>query len=363
VFLPLRLHLMYRGIPALYGCINPSCSRSVTTENRLFGSLYLSPEISCVCGGRVFEILTHRSCGAAFIRGYYDPSKEDFLLHRQSAELSNKKLREAHFLIESNRLSTASVRRLFIDVFTGKLYKTAPNNATTRQLISSVEREVSLIGGATWTFKSCPVCARRCVGVSDRRSKIQDLATKGEEPFAYLVREQVNQQPASKGPDTRFPLAGRKSLVFSDGRQKAARLARDLPSAIEKDIFRIVFFKAICFLHQLYREDPKKNIRKSIGVDALYVAFLLVLRKENLRLFNDHPTSDIEVTRGLAWVDRKIADTIQLYGLFDDSLIDDFELLLEIGRQKVPPAFSSLLLLNLSNEFYSSSNLAVSSRT
>ena len=42
---------------------------------------------------------------------------------------------------------------------------------------------------------------------------------------------------------------GRKALLFSDGRQKAARLARDLPREVERDSLRealIAALKELC---------------------------------------------------------------------------------------------------------------------
>ncbi|MFC1764899.1 hypothetical protein ACFL6U_22865 [Planctomycetota bacterium] len=65
-----------------------------------------------------------------------------------------------------------------------------------------------------------------------------DLVTKGEAPFANLVKSQLLLQPAKRKETDQFPNAGRKVLLFSDGRQKAARLARDIPREVELDSFK-----------------------------------------------------------------------------------------------------------------------------
>jgi len=66
-----------------------------------------------------------------------------------------------------------------------------------------------------------------------------DLRTKGEQPFGQLVKRQLFSQAAdgSKSADD-FPNQGRKVLIFSDGRQKAARLAKAIPDEVEADAFR-----------------------------------------------------------------------------------------------------------------------------
>ena len=45
--------------------------------------------------------------------------------------------------------------------------------------------------------------------------KIMDLATKGEQPFANLVREQLVLQPATRPISEQYPNGGRKELLFS----------------------------------------------------------------------------------------------------------------------------------------------------
>ncbi len=65
-----------------------------------------------------------------------------------------------------------------------------------------------------------------------------DLVTKGEAPFSNLVKAQVLAQPPRRPESAAAPNGGRKSLLFSDGRQKAVRLARDIPREVEQDSFR-----------------------------------------------------------------------------------------------------------------------------
>ena len=61
----------FRGLSGLYSCVNPHCSvKRDLSGPSLLGRLYPEPRVSCECGARVFEILTHRDCGAIFLKGY-----------------------------------------------------------------------------------------------------------------------------------------------------------------------------------------------------------------------------------------------------------------------------------------------------
>ena len=67
VYLPSRAHLLFRGPDGLYACVNPNCpAREAPAGPTIVGRLYAAPRLRCNCGGRVFELLTHRDCGAAF---------------------------------------------------------------------------------------------------------------------------------------------------------------------------------------------------------------------------------------------------------------------------------------------------------
>jgi hypothetical protein len=62
------------------------------------------------------------------------------------------------------------------------------------------------------------------------------LKTKGDEPFQQLIASQLLEQPPRI--DVKTPLAGRKSLIFSDGRQPASRLAGKLGDNSLRDSVR-----------------------------------------------------------------------------------------------------------------------------
>mgnify|MGYP000323015121 CR=1 FL=1 len=75
-------------------------------------------------------------------------------------------------------------------------------------------------------------------------------ATRGEQPFTALIETQFAEQPPQKD-DPGLPNRGRKVLVFSDGRQKAARLAPALETSHMQDTFRQVLALAVVELARL----------------------------------------------------------------------------------------------------------------
>ncbi|MER2256002.1 MAG: hypothetical protein ABS933_13045, partial [Priestia megaterium] len=101
------------------------------------------------------------------------------------------------------------------------------------------------------SFEKCPCCLKSA------KFNIRDLKIKGEQPFANLIREQFSIQPPVEGKTDNIN-EGRKVLIFSDGRQKAARLARDIPNEVEKDAIRQLILKATYELEQ-------NGIRSTLG--------------------------------------------------------------------------------------------------
>ena len=288
VLLPTRLHMFFRGLPALFGCVNPNCGHVRERHpHPILGRLHTHAREHCECGGRVYEIAMHRECGTAFLRGYKDGPHGDFLWHLPSGPLREghqAPLLEVEFLVdgEPHRDETDQCTAAWLDIRSGRLLYQRPADA-------GGFRQVYLPGaGAEWgraaRFSNCPVC--RANTVRDNRSSIMDHSTKGEAPFANLVKTQLDAQPAVKAENREFPNGGRKVLLFSDGRQKAARLARDIPREVEQDIFRQALAVATARLSRIGRE-PRPNTH-------LYTAALTVLRDFNLPIFDGNDARRIE---------------------------------------------------------------------
>jgi len=341
--IPTRLHLFFRGLPGLFACCNPKCAnrRNQGDSDGITGRLYFRPRYTCDCieRSRVFELLTHRECGTAFLRAYADaPEHElpDFLWHESGARLWERdqgKLEEVDLLIDGppQREHVSNCDEVWIDVLSGHLTPQKPSNDNgfLKAWIPASSGDFRETSGR-FKFQNCPVCGKKAY--NNGQSSIMNHAVKGEAPFASLIKAQLLTQPATRKASRTFPNAGRKSLIFSDGRQKAARLARDIPREVEKDMFRQLLSKAVHRLHSIGREATLKR--------QLYVAFLTVLRDLNLALFDGEDRKAIE--KHLARLRKDYRDDD-----LEDILDDEFE------PGDVPATFQEMLLSELCGRYYS----------
>jgi hypothetical protein len=329
--LPTRVHLLFRGLPPLYACINSTCSaRRTTGAETLLGRLYTEPRTQCECGGRVFELLTHRDCGAAYLRAFAPSPTPDFLWHERGGILAEfgKPLHEIHlFLEEPHPDQRGAVEPVLVDTQTGRILSTAGTEAGLR-LCYRAKVPADKVTQVT-TFRECPACTRPTQ--SGGTLKIMDLATKGEQPFANLVREQFVSQFATKELSEQHPNEGRKALLFSDGRQKAARLARDLPREVERDSFREAVVLACNELSLL----PTPQL--AILDETLYAAFVAVCARHHLHFFDGHDQKAL-----LEECERFRKD----YDDLDTALADKW-------RPVPPTRFRAALLRQIGDPYYS----------
>ncbi len=356
--LPTRLHMFLKGLPAQYACVNPECSgRRATDEENLLGRIYTNPHTTCSdCGSRVFELLSHRTCGAAYLRAYRRTGNSYDSTFLWTDPENSDDLDELHLLVEQPRsdpdpkhehhrslLETIMSRKL--DITSGYLVDDREVSDESKYIdvwVPSEEPENDNL----WSWTRCPACGIQERRLPGGRTKVQDLVTKGEEPFANIVRSMFEIQPEddSKGD---LPNRGKKVLCFSDGRQKAARLARDLQGNVELDSFREVV------------SDIISEYDGELTMDEFFAEFVVYCTKHNIVFFDDR--DEYISQRGTEYpgsrsrfeeIQQQLSEIIKRYPIETIEEIPQFP----PARQEIsnrPRQFNSMILRSLGDEYYS----------
>ncbi|MCO8122593.1 DEAD/DEAH box helicase [Stieleria sp. TO1_6] len=229
-----RVHRFFRALPGIWACSNPNCDSLEPAQRGMApaGMLHVQPDRTCGCGSRLFELHSCDSCGSAYFQAWsLDPEHPHYLWHQDVGEVddADAKVEPVHILLEDpsdyfdpdDRNAEPFVER-YLDTITGSLLD-VPRDGTRPVWLTPVDAE------QPGQFGKCP----RCQNSGD---KIRNLKTKGDEPFQQLIASQLLEQPPRI--DIKTPLAGRKSLIFSDGRQPASRLAGKLGDNSLRDSVR-----------------------------------------------------------------------------------------------------------------------------
>lgn len=356
---PVRIHTFFKGLPKQYICINPKCTyrRVKDLKDELLGRMYTEPRFLCDCGARVFELLSHRTCGAAYLKAFRrrgTSNMEHVFLWTEAEE--SEDMEEIHILVESPRsdpdmhhrqnipLSLQTQSR-YLDISTGHLIRALPKDNGNRFIKVWVpgDQEAPEEEGEPWSWARCPAC-----GIRERRrpggqTNIMDLETKGEETFANIVRTLFQFQPEVAGKEY-LPNKGRKVLCFSDGRQKAARLARDLQRTVELDSFREVVVKV---LHELSETASLSN---------LFPAIILYTSSSQIAFFDDGDAAE-DVYPGsrtrFVEIQRSLGDLMQTYGLSNKlDIVYDIDIIEHLNNNR-PRQYNTALLRLLGDKFYS----------
>ena len=267
---PTRVHAMFRGLHGLYACIDPACSGRQASPGApaTLGKLFTAPRARCdVCDGRVFELASCRSCGAPYVLAYAPSgglARLGFLWGETEGDLVRVQL-----LPMAPRFSERT-EELRVHLRAGLVGAELPaEGPDARSMYVWFDEE----NGREPSFGRCAMCQQT------GHARIFDFRTRGEQPFAALIEAQFAEQPPQKH-DTNLPNHGRKVLVFSDGRQKAARLAPALEHAHARDLFRQALARAA---------DALRRHALPAGMHALYPAMVWLCANQGLNLF---PASD-----------------------------------------------------------------------
>ena len=350
VLFPSRLHMMFRGIRGIYACSNPDCKERVNNSYLPLGKIYVGkhPDI-CECGGKVYELLNDRTCGALFLKGYMDlDHPEDRFIWNKKGVISGKSLKEIHYYVIPNNVvykPKKECRVGWLNAIAGRIEVDDSHADEKNYLHVAYSIKPPKDESNKLTFASCPRCQKMHL-------KVTDFSTKGNEPFFHLVSEQLMIQPPVITDEAKLeltPNAGRKVLLFSDSRQRAATLAKELTSVADEDAMR----KALTVAAKELEEWAEQN-DKDPSMDLLYVSFLKVALDHRLRFFYG---SDEEELHNHLEVMKTTLERYERRGRRNKKI--DYKELKDQKFATIPDLYSRYLLKILCSNFRSFTDLGL----
>ncbi|MBQ6501263.1 MAG: DEAD/DEAH box helicase [Mogibacterium sp.] len=286
VLFPARMHMLFRGIKGVYACTNENCPHSHHDGGLTLGEIFLSDgKLNCPeCGSAVYELYNDRRCGALFFRGYILENEigtgtHSYLWH-YPGYVMDANMKEIHLYIppENFRPSSKKLKPCYLDVSSGFIDFTVSVRSLkpgTRKLYYcdySVKGKPQVI-----TFPSCPHC-----GHVLSRTQLTSFNTRGNQSFFNLIHSQFRLQPPvhDRTQDSElFPNEGRKTLLFSDSRQRAAKLARDMSEISEAAAVRQLFMLAVSLMDKSERSGD-------YSLHDIYGYFCLAAGMNNVQILH-----------------------------------------------------------------------------
>ena len=255
---PIRSHMFFRGIRGMWACSNPKCDQVERKEYVPIGKLYSSPRPTCMCGGRVLELLLCYICGEVSLGGFVVNSNGSVFLqatpeselHEGVALPFRRKIADfVWYSPYSDKVSaeewkhdgvTFGFQRVEYDSHTGQIMPTvnAGTGATLR-----FSGNLSDGGSIPSLPDECPCCEQRTGSNNvpkvffspNVRSAIR-AHTGGTDVGIQVYTSQMLRSLDAPG-------QSRKTIVFSDSRDMAAETSANLESGHFTDLLRQVLIK------------------------------------------------------------------------------------------------------------------------
>ena len=289
ILFPARMHMLFKGIKGVYACTNPSCKHSHVDGSLALGEIFLSDgHMLCPeCNSVVYELYNDRRCGALYFKGYILEKDTDFhgnvYLWRYPGQLMDRNMKEIHLFIPDDSFKASArqgkypVKPCYLDTKSGFIDfsdDSLDGQDGIRKLYYcnySAKGRPQII-----TFPTCPHCRHTL-----STAQLTSFSTRGNQSFYNLIQAQFRAQPAVSGKDNdpvNLPNEGRKVLLFSDSRQRAAKLAKDMSEASDVAAARQLFVVAINAM------EASKTER---SMDELYDYFCLTAGLKHVQIFHD----------------------------------------------------------------------------
>lgn len=289
VLFPARMHMLFRGIKGVYACTNPNCPHCHSENGLTLGEIYFSDgRMTCKeCGSAVYELYNDRRCGSIFIKGYvltadFENRKRTYLWH-QPGIVNEDEVKEIHLFLPDTdyqlpqKQGKNKIFPCYLDIESGFIDfadDSLDGKPGIRKLYCS---DFTAKGRPNiLTFSTCPHCRHEL-----SKMQLTSFSTRGNLSFFNLIKAQFQAQPPvpkKMGCPDQLPNEGRKVLLFSDSRQRAAKLARDMSDASDMTAARQLTALAIHRMEQGTKE---------YSLNSLYDFFAMAAAENHVHLFQE----------------------------------------------------------------------------
>ncbi len=312
VLFPARMHMLFKGLTGAYACTNPNCTHHHSEGGITLGEIFLYDDhLTCPeCGSMVYELYNDRRCGALFYKGYIidetDASEEkvdltgEKCLWRNQGIVMDSKMKEIHLYIppegyeapKKKQQDGYKIKPCYLDIKNGFIHFTDDAYAGVEGYRKLYYMDYIGKGRPDLiTFTTCPHCKHLL-----NAAQLSGFSTRGNQSFFALIKSQFNLQPPvpskMNNPD-KFPNQGRKVLLFSDSRQRAAKLARDMSYASDIEAARQLFALAI----KTMEEHCNVKDGQDFSLDEVYDFFCYVAEQKNVSMFHNDDRNKFNADR------------------------------------------------------------------
>ncbi len=289
ILFPARMHMLFRGIKGVYACTNPECPHAYSKNGLTLGEIYFSDgRITCEeCGSAVYELYNDRRCGSIFIKGYvltedFENCRRTYLWH-QPGTFNEDEVKEIHLFLPDvdyqlpQKQGKNKIFPCYLDVQSGFIDFTDDSLDGKPGIRKLYYSNFTAKGRPNiLTFSTCPHCLYEL-----SKMQLTSFNTRGNLSFFNLIKAQFQVQPPvpkKTGNPDQMPNEGRKVLLFSDSRQRAAKLARDMSDASDRTAARQLTALAI---HRMERETEEYSL------NSLYDFFAMAAAENYVHLFQE----------------------------------------------------------------------------
>ena len=259
--LPLRVHYFFKNFEGLWACSNPNCQGG--NKETPIGKLFANRRVLCdECGSRVMELLTCETCGDIFLGGYKQKISEDaqgWYLSGDYQDLSGlpeKGIRDRSYdtyAVFWQKTQTPARKGFWTKNSIKRQWAPAVFSYSDGSLIPDTSSNSNgyyyrINDAEDW----CSEIPKFCPNCGDLRDyKSERILVNGKEQAPSTLRtsrtglQKIIQIFTQTLQTTVKEQSDRKTIIFSDSRQDAAKYAVGIQWSHYQDMIRLIALEAM----------------------------------------------------------------------------------------------------------------------